>query len=401
MRREQPASETRSTRFLIVIAWLVSSVWLVALLQPVGLALSSRSTGHIILSLVGVVLFLTIYLWATGADAHEFAMMTPQTPEPLWRRALPALLITALAFAMTLGLNLAWDTLFIFAVVTAARRLPIQPALIAIAILSLIPFSGALTQGTLSLATALQNASLIAVVGITVIGMRWSFMTNRDLRLARRELVRLAITEERLRFARDLHDLLGHTLSLIALKSELARRLADTAPERTQAELTDIEHAARQALSDVRAAVAGYRQTTLAGELAAARDLLAAAGVALDTQTENVQLPAPVESALAWAVREGVTNISGARACSINLSTHDGWIALQIEDDGKSGQSDPATTHNGLRGLTERVIGLGGQIQAGPDHVGYVLRVSLPISREPNEPAMGGDMDVGKREVAL
>lgn len=246
--RGQTASEARSTRRLILMAWLVSTVWLIALIQPAAAALASRSAGHITLTLAGLALFLTLYLWATGSDAREFAMTAQPAPQPLWRRALPAALITALAFAMTLGLDIGWGTLFIFAAVSAARRLPIRPALIATALLALIPFTGTISHGVPTLATALQNAGLVAVVGVTVIGMRWSFITNRELRIARRELTRLAITDERLRFARDLHDLLGHTLSLIALKSELAGRLVTTAPERAQVELTGIERAARQAL---------------------------------------------------------------------------------------------------------------------------------------------------------
>ena len=380
--RRASASERRSTRVLTLMAWLVSSVWLIALIPPVSGALSSRSAGRVTLSLAGVALFLAIYLWATGADAREFAMTGAPAPQPLWLRALPAALITALALAMTLGLNIAWDTLFIFAVVTAARRLPILPALVATALLCLLPIDGSLSHGSPSLTTALQNAGLIAVVGVTVMGMRWSFTTNRELRLARRELARLAITEERLRFARDLHDLLGHTLSLIALKSELAGRLATSAPERAQAELADIERAARQALRDVRAAVAGYRQMTLARELAAARELLAAAGVACVMRGEELQPPGAVETALAWAVREGVTNVirhSRARSCAITLDERAGWVTLLIEDDGK-GAETPDAPGNGLRGLAERVAALGGELQAGPKvGGGYSLRVALPV----------------------
>ena len=141
------ASERRSTRLLTLMAWLVSSVWIIALVPPVADALASRPAGRVALSLAGVALFLAIYLWATGADAREFAMTETPAPQPLWLRALPAALITALALAMTLGLDTAWDTLFIFAVVTAARRLPIRPALVATALLCLLPVDGSLSHG--------------------------------------------------------------------------------------------------------------------------------------------------------------------------------------------------------------------------------------------------------------
>jgi two-component system sensor histidine kinase DesK len=378
-------SERRASRLLALMAWLVSTVWFIALFQPIAAALATGSAAHITLSLLGVALFLGVYLWATGADAREFAMSAIPAPQPLWRRALPAILITLLACAMTFTLDLTWGTLFIFAAVAAARRLPIRPALLATALLALAPFTGTI-QGKLTPTVALQDAGLIAVVGVTVMGMRWSFSTNRELRAARRELARLAITEERLRFARDLHDLLGHTLSLIALKSELAGRLATAAPERAQAELADIERAARQALRDVRAAVAGYRQVTLAGELAATRELLAAAGIACVIHgAEDLQPPPPVETALAWAVREGGANIvrhSHARAVVVTLSDRDGRYTLLIEDDGADAEAPTpagASPGNGLRGLTERVSSLGGSLQAGPKASGgYSLRVSLP-----------------------
>ena len=389
------ASERRASRLLTLMAWLVSSVWLIALAQPVTDALASRSAWRISLSLIGLALFLAVYLWATGADAREFAMTEEPAPQPLWRRALPAILITALACALTFTLDLAWGTLFIFAAVAAARRLPIRPALLATALLALVPFIGTFRRA-LTPATALQDAGLIAVVGVTVMGMRWSFTTNRQLRVARRELARLAITEERLRFARDLHDLLGHTLSLIALKSELAGRLAPSSPERAQSELADIERAARQALRDVRATVAGYRQATLSGELAAARELLVAAGLTCSIHGEDIQPPPSVEAALAWVVREGVTNVirhSRARSCAITLSQRDGRVTLLIEDDGQGdGQGATAASPgdaegHGLRGLAERVSGLGGELQAGPKAGGgYHLRVSLPTSGKPVSP---------------
>src|SRR5262249_38244164 len=156
---------------------------------------------------------------------------------------------------------------------------------------------------------ALGNALLLMVfVGVTVISstraLAATVAANRALRVAREELARLAVAEERLRFARDLHDLLGHTLSLIALKSELAGRLARPGPERGAAEIADGEAAARAALGEVREAVAGYRRPTLAGELGAARELLAAAGIALAQGGDPGELPFDVEAALAWAVRE-------------------------------------------------------------------------------------------------
>ncbi|HEX9036166.1 MAG TPA: histidine kinase [Ktedonobacterales bacterium] len=383
---EPAAEERRSTRLIVLMTWLVSTVWLTALIPAVAAAFSSYTIWRLILTLAGTATFLAIYLPATGADAREFAMTTVSTQRPLWRLILPAALLSALAFFMIFTVDINWGTLFIFAVVTAARRLAIGPALIATAALALVPFT-ALARNELTLVTAAQDSSLIAVVGVTVIGMRWAFITNRDLRIARRELARLAITEERLRFARDLHDLLGHTLSLIALKSELAGRLASVAPERAQAELAGIESAARGALRDVRAAVAGYRQMTLAGELDAARDLLAVAGITCVIRGAGVQPPPAIEAALAWATREASANIirhSRARSCALTLSADDAQYTLLVEDDGKGaldarGGEEPG---NGLRGLAERAARLGGTLSSGPRaEGGYALRFTVPASR--------------------
>jgi two-component system sensor histidine kinase DesK len=377
--------ETRANRIIILMAWLVSTVWLFALVQPVGAALTSGNGAHIAAALVGLALFMAIYLWATGADAWEFAQLAVPAPEPLWRRALPAILLTLLGLGMIWIIDVSWGTLFVFAAVAAARRIAVIPALVAIALLTALPLLGAL-RGDLSLSAAAIAAATIAVVGVTVIGMRWSFTTNRNLRIARRDLARLAITEERLRFARDLHDLLGHTLSLIALKSELAGRLIERAPERAQAELGDIERSARQALVDVRAAVAGYRQVTLASELEAARDLLAAADISCVIRDADLTPPPTIEAALAWATREGCANVvrhSRARSCAIALDVTDDCYTLLIEDDGHGAVPAGVPTSpgdgNGLRGLAERVASLGGTLSAGPrSGGGYALRITLP-----------------------
>lgn len=377
------ADESRSTRVIILMAWLVSTVWLIAMIPSIMAALATHSAWRITGALVGLILFLAIYLQATGEDAREFALTAVPPPRPLWRRVLPAALLTLLGLIMVNAVDVSWGTLFIFAVVAAARRLDVIPSLIATAILTAIPLFGA-SQGSLSLAAAASAAGTVAVVGVTVIGMRWSFITNRNLRIARRELARLAITEERLRFARDLHDLLGHTLALIALKSELAGRLAPTAPERAKAELAGIEAAAREALRDVRAAVAGYRQVTLAGELDAARDLLAAAGVICAIHGAEIQPPPAIEAALAWATREGSANVirhSRAHSCAITLSEGDTYT-LVIEDDGRGPSSEERadeTPGNGLRGLAERAASLGGTLDAGPrPEGGYALRFAVP-----------------------
>jgi two-component system sensor histidine kinase DesK len=211
----------------------------------------------------------------------------------------------------------------------------------------------------------------------------------RQLRVAREEIARLAVAEERLRFARDLHDLLGHSLSLIALKSELAGRLVGKAPDRAAAEMRDVETVARNALQEVRAAVAGYRQPTLASELRSAEEILTAAGISFRMEGVIDSPPPALEGVLSWTVREGVTNVirhSRARCCTIRLSQDGALLGIEVCDDGRgvapNASAMPAASGSGLAGLAERVAAFGGHFSVGPSPSGgFRLSVQVPIER--------------------
>lgn len=191
-----------------------------------------------------------------------------------------------------------------------------------------------------------------------------------------------AADQERLRLARDLHDLLGHGLSLITIKSQLARRLfaaGDSA--RAAKEIADIERVARESLQDVRHAVDGYRQPTFTSEVAGARAALTAAGIDSTIDVSPDSLPTGVDATLAWALRESVTNVirhSGAAACSIRLTRETSEASLEITDNGAV--SGVGTLGNGLRGLQERAAARGGYADAGPlPHGGFRVHVSVPL----------------------
>lgn len=188
--------------------------------------------------------------------------------------------------------------------------------------------------------------------------------------------------QERLRLARDLHDLLGHSLSLITIKSQLAHRLlASGDTERAATEISDVERVARESLQDVRHAVDGYRQPGLTSALAGARAALAAAGIETTIEANAEALPTAVDAALAWAVREGVTNVvrhSHATTCSIRLTREGPEARLEITDNGP-----PASMNapgNGLRGLEERAAARGGRVDAGPlPDGGFRLHMSVVL----------------------
>jgi two-component system sensor histidine kinase DesK len=201
-----------------------------------------------------------------------------------------------------------------------------------------------------------------------------SVRSNRALIEARAEVARLASEAERNRIARDLHDLLGHSLTAITVKSSLARRLADSEPGRSRQEIEEVETLSRQTLADVRAAVSGYRDVTVAGELARGRELLRASGVTADLPTATDMVDAAHQELFGWVVREGLTNVARhARAtrCTVALAASE----VEVRDDGVGG---PASWGTGLDGLQERVTMAGGTVEAGPlSPRGWRLRVSF------------------------
>ncbi len=314
---------------------------------------------------------------------------------------LPLALLTVLAALLAVADGPVWGGLFIFTTAAAAGRLPLRKALLAIAAIALMIVVGGWREhmSSAEIAQALITAGVTAAATLTVVQ---SVRTNRKLRAEREEMARFAgVAAERLRIARDLHDLLGHSLSLIALKSELAGRLVEVAPEQAAAEIGDIEQVARTALQEVREAVAGYRQPTLADELRDAREILAAAGISYhyegDTQGSG-RFPSAIEATLAWALREGITNVirhSHAQSCRVRVFADGATARLEIRDDGaavplappaaETLSDGPGGLGSGLRGLAERVAALGGRCEAGPDSPGgFRLAISLPLGgRQP------------------
>ncbi len=202
---------------------------------------------------------------------------------------------------------------------------------------------------------------------------------NRKLLKANEEIENLAKVAERERIARDLHDVLGHTLSVITLKSELAGKLLDRDPQRAGKEIREVEEISRQALSDVRDAIRGYRSKGLAAELAQAKTTLETAGLSVQCDAATtVKLPAMQESVLSLAVREAVTNVvrhAHARTCRMRLDQQNGNCRLEIQDDGRGISNGEG---NGLRGMRERVEMLGGTLQRNTDS-GTTLTITLPL----------------------
>ena len=225
----------------------------------------------------------------------------------------------------------------------------------------------------------LGTLSMMMAVGGGNLARRLNEKKDAEIRLSHDEVRRLAALAERERIGRDLHDLLGHTLSLITLKSELANKLFDRDVAAAKREMADVERVARDALAQVRRAVTGIRAAGFAAELASAKLLLESNGVNLRYELADVPLPADVETALAMTVRESVTNIqrhARATRAGVTLSIQNGTLALRVEDDGCGGAIVPG---NGLSGMRERLACIGAQLRVESERGrGTVLSVTLP-----------------------
>lgn len=349
--------------------------WLAFLVLPVSAILGdhfSRSAQALGLSLLAGIAIVYAWFWTRVIG-----------------RAGPPVTIAALAVFTAL---MAWFTLYtppqygslmVIAVLMAGAAFTWRVAVPAVVAVTLLAMVCDIVRGYSpgGVAGDFINALL---VGLTAVAGRLLIVAYQQLMAARGEIARFAVDEERLRFARDLHDLLGHSLSVIALKSELAGRLIRQSAGLAEHEINDVEQVARQALREVRDAVAGYRQPTLATELAGARTALTAAGIECRIEQQTGALPPQVEAVLAWAVREGATNVirhSGAQRCAIRLHSNNGVVQVDVVDNGRGGD---VSRGSGLSGLSERIEARGGKLQAEAlPHEGYRLRVTLPIADRP------------------
>jgi two-component system, NarL family, sensor histidine kinase DesK len=217
-------------------------------------------------------------------------------------------------------------------------------------------------------------------LGITAIFTAYAHKHQIQLRRSQDEILRLATLAERERIGRDLHDLLGHTLSVVALKSELARKLIDRDIDAARTEILEVERVARDSLAQVRNAVSGIRSTALSAELLAATALLEAQGLKVKCETENVKLPHDRETVLALSLREAATNVrrhSNATGVTIRVRKEEAAVIVEVADDGRGGRIVPG---NGLNGMRERLDTVGGSLNLWPNPAGgTLLRASVPV----------------------
>ena len=382
---EGPPGGGRTSRFPRGGRLLGPLFGLVFLIYPVRAVLTSDpAPARVFLALGGAALFASAFLWLMWTQEPLWSASTE--PSEVRKRRATIAFLAVLAISLNLVLGIEWRVLFFHVNVAAGIMLLTRDAYVAIAGLAATTLALGIVSGMAWLALP------TAAIGLWATAFVRQVAAVAELRSAREELARLAVSEERLRFARDLHDLLGHSLSLITLKSELAGRLLPAAPEKAATEVNDIEDVARQALREVREAVAGYRRPTLEEELAGAREMLEAAGIACRIENDAGVLPNAVDAVLAWTVREGTTNVirhSRAKHCRIVLAREDEGIFAEITDDGQGYQKENGEdSGSGLSGLTERVATFAGRVEtASPPSGGFRLRVGLPATSDADRTA--------------
>ena len=351
--------------------------WLLFQVFPItDIVTTDRPTAARVLAVAGLLAFTLTYLHVISHLGQARGLRPDYV------------VMAALAVALAVGFGASWAGLMIYVSAATAATLPrrwVWPAALAAAAVCATVLIVDYSPGLLFL------PPICLLTAFAMQGTGHLIALNRELQEAREELARSAVAEERMRFARDLHDLLGHSLSLIALKSELARRLAEVDPPRARQEMADVEEAARRALAEVRDAVSGYRQVSCAQALAEARAALTGAGITVRLPEVVPALPGGVDAALGWVVREATTNVlrhSGARRVGVDLVEDGVQAVLTVTDDGAGtgermtvlGRSSGSGSGSGLAGLRERVGALGGELEAGPvDSGGYRVRASVPL----------------------
>jgi two-component system sensor histidine kinase DesK len=358
------------------------TIWLVFLGHPVSDLWTGDHSGPALVGAVaGLVAFLAAYIalvfWHTAKSLLPRRVVYPLLA-----------LLYALALVLSLTASEKWLVLFVYVAVAIGAVLPVRHAVAGLTA-CVLALAAVGTDFGARLTWSGWTSFVIPCVlaGFALMSARKTIRTMRELRQARAAVAQLAANEERLRLARDLHDLMGHSLSLITLKSELAGRMLPAQPERAAEQVADIERVSRQALVDVREAVSGYRRPTLAVELAGARTALDSAGIAaeLPAGPPPVRLAAEQEGVLAWALREAVTNVvrhSGATRCTVTFHPRSEGdegpsLGLTVADNGK-GPVD-AGEGNGLSGLRERLALVDGTLSTSAGvNGGFTLSAGVP-----------------------
>ena len=329
----------------------------------------------LVLAFGAVIAYSLIYGWYC---LYGYRIRDPRVP------IADATLLTLLAVALDHLTGSAANNYFLIPLMVVGFGLRPRPALIAIGLIGATNLVDQLLLLKAAVGEVVLQSVLIiptiAIFGGGAMGLRYLLRTLSELRRARFEIAQHAADQERTRIARDLHDVLGHSLTVITLKGEVATRLLPEGAPGAD-EVRDMLGLSREALQQVRQVVSGYRQPTLANELMAARVALQAASIDVEVNQNVGALDRESEAVLGWVIREATTNVirhSGAKHCSITLGREDGLLQIEVANDGWRVPQAPAG--NGLRGLQERLTTVGGKLEASTlPTAGFRLRATLPF----------------------
>jgi two-component system, NarL family, sensor histidine kinase DesK len=381
-----------SDRTVRVLSMLFTAVWLLYLVEPVVDVFGHHHSAlYIGGAMAIVVVFSAVYL-----------IVVPTWPHPV-QHALTGLgVLAALAVAgCVLYGGTGASTLWIFVSSAAGLLVPDRRWAVRAVVLCGVLYAIFCLTGHVDRTDFLLNLLPTVLIGLAMVGLRRQVALVHELRQARETVAKLAAEEERLRLARDMHDLTGQSLSMITLKSELAVRLLRRLPEgpdrdRVREEIEQVEAVSRQTLHDIREAVSGYRRPTLAVEVITARTALEAAGITSHDDPDLTMLSGTfdpdAEAALAWCLREAVTNVlrhSSAKNCYISLTHQAESLSLEVRDDGRgrsagheAAEEDGAGHGTGLHGMSERLADVGGDLQIIPGPArGFTVIASVPDRR--------------------
>lgn len=347
-----------------------AAIWLFFLIDPVRAGLQHDDRLRGLLGVATTVVFALVYLllwWRVRARAQAFGDPVGETPGT---GGLLLVVLIGLGVLMMVLLGEPGVACLVYVAVGAVMVLPLRwsaPSVGAIAATAVL--LGLLPGWELELGVAFG----VVAAAVAVFGLRTIINRNAQLLAAHERNAELAAEQERTRLARDLHDILGHSLTVITIKAELAGRMLDVDLDRTRAELADLERLSRDALADVRRAVQGYRDLSLPGELARARTALQAAEIEACLPGSTDDVPSDLRELFAWTVREGVTNVirhSGAHRCEVVLAP----TRAEVRDDGR-GPSAEGPPGSGLTGLQERAEALGARLVTRRLDPGWSLAV--------------------------
>jgi two-component system, NarL family, sensor histidine kinase DesK len=358
------------------VGWLFAVIWLVYLLQPLQRAWRHPDVWVRVPAVVALICFAVAWAGFFGWWRMRRLAGERLRPATIWSALAVGGVLLAVAAPAAREDVIAG---FVYLGVTATMTLPVRQALVAVA--GLVGSVVLLPRVLPGWSTVDDFVPQLLLACFAAFGVGQVLHRNVQLARAREQLVDLAVTRERERLARDVHDILGHSLTVITVKTELAGRLLeavgpDPRLERVRSEVADVEGLARAALADVRATAAGTRTMSLVGELAAARQALEAAGITPDLPVAVEEVPATARELFAWTVREGITNVvrhSGARWCGVLV----GGGAIEVRDDGRGRSGTVGGT--GLVGLRARAEAVGGRLETGTaPEGGFLLRVTTP-----------------------